>query len=102
MLGPALAQLFHELNGRKSRLTSYEKRLYVELVLMKALNEPFPELTPGRLSELPELSNFSSGFGFDTLSQIAGTVIGPQDGDDEAPRLQINCIRDNCPNKEFE
>jgi hypothetical protein len=43
MLGPALTQLLVALDGRKDSQTSYEKRLYRELLVLKMVGDKFAE-----------------------------------------------------------
>jgi len=100
MLGPALARLFKELDSRRDGQTSYEKRLFQELLALKASTEAFPEHPLGRA---PDLSNFAGGFGgSESLRGIAGVVVGRQDDDsDDDSRLQMGCKKLDCPNREF-
>jgi hypothetical protein len=99
MLGPALSLLLAQLHERSgsptttAALTKYEQLLYSELL---NLFDHFAVIAPGMetspLMKSPE--------DFKARREIVMQTIVRPDDDDERPRLQINCGRDDCPNKQ--
>jgi hypothetical protein len=107
MLGPALTLLFNQLDRRTDKQTLYEKRLHQELLALKTVGEKLRESPSSGAHGLPTdlsvsgLSDFArSRFGMTLDSHLTSVIVGPQE-DDEAARLQINCGKPNCPNKEY-
>lgn len=116
MLGPALAHLFVDLDKRQDKLTGYEKALHGELfVAMQmsrlAMLQRAVGASPGH--SVPE--DVLGSFALDAAdhrseyARIAKEVTdsfwtkidlsggGGWTGD---PKLQINCPRKDCPNKD--
>ena len=87
-MGPALSSLLVILHERVGKLTRFEKRLYEELV---ALHD---KRAPGSIRKKPSLKLSATG-----IAHLR-TIIGPND-DDDPPILQINCSKDDCPNKKY-
>jgi hypothetical protein len=76
------------LHERDGKLTRFEKRLYEELV---ALHD---KRAPGSVRKKPSSKLSATDIGH------LRTIIGPND-DDDPPILQINCSKDDCPNKKY-
>lgn len=74
-MGPALSSLLVILHERDGKLTKFERRLYEELVALHGSHS---------VTDVEHLR----------------TIIGSND-DDDAPILQINCCKDDCPNKKY-
>jgi hypothetical protein len=99
VLGPALLQLLAELDQRRDRQTPYEAQLHQELLVLAALAGG---AGPDRHFVRPDASIFVNNSG-QGGGGFAGTVVGSGGGGGSGgpPRLQINCTREGCPNKEF-
>jgi hypothetical protein len=118
MLGPALAHLYAELDGRKDKLTDYEKAIHRELSdAMKMtlfVASKLPELTEfkasggtgrsfgGKLAgigsnELTDVSRFNDILRTEMgLKTVVDHSVGGWDGGD---RMQTACEKPDCPNK---
>ena len=105
MLGPALTLLFDALDSRQNSQTVYERHLYRELLALKMAAEKLAESPLGGIAlGLPAAVGPGevvwSGKQFDT--GMKNIVVGPLDeGAGEAVRMQINCGKTDCPNKEY-
>ena len=105
MLGPALTLLFDALDSRQNSQTVYERHLYRELLALKMAAEKLAELPLGGIAlGLPAAVGPGevvwSGKPFDT--GMKNIVVGPQEeGAGETIRMQINCGKTDCPNKEY-
>lgn len=114
MLGPALSLLLAQLHERAGSptkppsLTRYEQLLYSEL---RDLFDHSAVITPGMetSSLMKSLEDIKAQRKMATppfelqargLNEYLHTIIRPDDEDEERPRLQINCGRDDCPNKQ--
>jgi len=105
MLGPALTLLFDALDSRQNSQTVYERHLYRELLALKMAAEKLAESPLGGIAlGLPAAVGPGevvwSGKQFDT--GMKNIVVGPQEeGAGETIRMQINCGKTDCPNKEY-
>jgi hypothetical protein len=104
MWGPALKVLFAALDSRKDSQTSYEKQLYGELLALKAIVEKFDEsggVAVGSVIVTGGGGVLMSGQPFDV--GMKNIIVGPEDeGAGETVRMQINCGKPDCPNKEYQ
>lgn len=120
MIGPALTQLFVALNKRKDKLTEFEKTLHREL-LGELVAKQFAESTLVRGAVLGgsivassstqievtgnDLRNMGIGgslqevFGSGPTLKLQVDLSGA-DGDGSR-KMQINCGKPDCPNKEY-
>ncbi len=114
MLGPALSLLLVQLHERSgspttpAALTKYEQLLYSEL---RDLFDHSAVIAPGMESSslLKSLEDIKAKrqlagppLQAPGLNEYLHTIIRPDDDDEDEgkrPRLQINCGRDDCPNK---
>ena len=113
MLGPALTLLFDALDSRQNSQTVYERHLYRELLALKMAAEKLAESPLGGIAlGLPAAVGPGevvwSGKQFDTgmknivVGPQKNIVVGPQEeGAGETIRMQINCGKTDCPNKEY-
>jgi hypothetical protein len=105
MLGPALTLLFDALDSRQNSQTVYEQHLYQELLVLKLAAEKFAEAGLGGMAlGLPAAVEggtvLIAGKPFDP--GMKNIIVGPLDeGAGEAVRMQINCGKTDCPNKEY-